>query len=610
MARSLGVICWLAVALICATGSTAASSSFEQQLTQADRLRRIDGQRFLQLLGELDAREDATASQLLRLRYLHAYQSVVYRNAPRQGIEQAKVLFNEATDPDLKFRAGSLLVTGYAITRDFTEGLRYLNQTLPMRNMVQDKDIRHDGIDSAAMLYNQLGQYALAKHYAEETLSDQPNPKTKCAAGLMLLEANFHLGALPNGDSAIRNDIQGCLAIGDKMAANFARVLLARKWSAEGEGGKAIELLDRHLAEVEGIGYDYLVAEVRALLADLRLGMDELAAAQRHAETVIARAGSLPSPKFLATAYNVLYQIAERQQQPVAALGFYRRYSEADRAHLTDVSARELAYQIVREETLQKSQQIERLHSENRLLQLQQRVDKQATQNTQLLVAMLTLLVALIGVWAYKVKRVQMSLRRMAQTDALTGINNRHHFTRQAERGLVESAQAGEPCALIMFDLDHFKAINDSYGHATGDWVLQQVANSCQPHCRQMDHQGRLGGEEFAIFLQGIDLRAATRLAEDCRVRLTQIDTRDSGYTFVITASFGVSATPACGYDLTKLLSNADRMMYSAKRAGRNRVHTFTGELSGHSQLQVVTRTDASPAGESSPAQQNDHRAG
>ena len=127
----------------------------------------------------------------------------------------------------------------------------------------------------------------------------------------------------------------------------------------------------------------------------------------------------------------------------------------------------------MREETLQKTQQIELLHGQNQVLHLQQRVDKQAGQNTQLLVVLLTFLVAAIAYWAYKVKRVQVSLRRFAETDALTGISNRHHFTQQVGQALAQSARAGEPCALIMFDLDHFKGINDSYGHVTGDWVLQ-----------------------------------------------------------------------------------------------------------------------------------------
>lgn len=586
----------IVLVLLCAAPTVRASGSFEQRLREADKLRSSDGRRFTTLLDELDARsKDATPVQLQRLRYLRAYQSVVYLNQVEVGIAQAKDLFAKAKGVDLKFRAGSLLANSYSINRNFREGLRYLNQTLPMRRRVQDKDIRHDGINAAATLYNQLGQYQLGLRYAQETLADTPNPRARCVAGLQQGESQYNLGTLPADDASIQHDIERCLVIGEKLPANFIRVVLARKWAARGDGDKAIALLEGHLAEVDGIGYHFLIAEVRSLLAELHLGKGELAVAQRHAEATIAQAEHLPSSMFLATAYNVLYQIAARQGQPVAALAFYRRYAEADKAHLTDVKARELAYQIVREETLQKTQQIERLHGENQLLLLQQRVDRQDNQNTRLMVLMLALLVALIGYWAYKVKRVQQSLRRFAETDALTGISNRHHFTLQAEQALAQSAADGEACALIMFDLDHFKTINDSYGHDIGDWVLKQVARTCEGLCRRIDQLGRLGGEEFAILLRGIDLQSATRLAEDCRVRLTQIDSRESGHAFVVTASFGVSATPLSGYNLAKLLSHADQMLYSGKRSGRNRVNAYTNDLLNPPQLQVVPRSNGFP---------------
>ncbi len=610
MARARGKTWRLAMvlALACVAPALAASASYEQRLAEADALRSADPQRFAILLDGLDVdAARSSAGQRQHLQYLRAYQSVVHRNHVDQGVAQAKVLFKQASIIDLRYRAGSLIANSYAINRNFSEGLRYLNQTLPMRKRVLDKDIRHDGIDAAAALYNQLGQYQLGLRYARETLADDPNARARCLAGHFQIESQYHLQLLSADDLALQQGIARCLAIKEKLPANFIRLVLARKWATRGEAGNAIALLEDNVAEVDAIGYNFLSAEVHALLAQLTLGQADVAAARRHAQEAISHATDLPSAMSLADAYNVLYQIAERQQEPVAALGFYRRYAEADKAHVTDVNARELAYQIVREETLQKTQQIERLNSENQLLVLQQRIDQQANQNTRLLMLLLALLVALIGYWAYKVKLVQQSLRRFAETDALTGISNRHHFTLRAERALVGAAADGEPCTLIMFDLDHFKLINDSYGHEIGDWVLKQVARTCEGLCRRMDQFGRLGGEEFAILLRGIDLCSATRLAEDCRVRLTQIDSGETGHAFMVTASFGVSATTLSGYNLDKLLSHADRMLYSGKRSGRNRVHAYTGELLLHPpQLQVVPRGDESPPEEAvSPVAQD-----
>ena len=240
-------------------------------------------------------------------------------------------------------------------------------------------------------------------------------------------------------------------------------------------------------------------------------------------------------------------------------------------AHQSDVKARELAYEIVRHETQQKNKEIE-------LLQAQQRLERENTQKAQLTTLFLAILLAGIVFWAFQVKRHQQQLKKLAQTDSLTGLGNRHFFTQKSERALVEAARAGEPASLVMFDLDHFKAINDTYGHGAGDWVLKQVGKTCSAHCRKIDYIGRIGGEEFAILLRGIDLAGAERLAEECRSQLAKIDTRDCGYSFVVTGSFGVSSSAQSGYDLSRLLSHADQMLYRAKNEGRNRVCAYTAE--------------------------------
>ena len=219
-----------------------------------------------------------------------------------------------------------------------------------------------------------------------------------------------------------------------------------------------------------------------------------------------------------------------------------------------------------------------------------------------LLFAIFTLFVVF---WAYKTKRMQMSVRRMAETDALTDICNRHHFTLQAEKMLAQGARSGEQASLIMFDLDHFKSINDNFGHVTGDWVLKQVAQTCSELCRSVDYFGRLGGEEFAILLRGCELKAATRIAEDCRLRVARIDSSGSGFEFQITASFGVSSTSTSKHDLDKLLSQADQVLYRAKRDGRNRVKAYTPDVTAELKDQVARlapsrhESVAAPAGSS-----------
>lgn len=520
--------------------------------------------------------KQANPGQRDRVAYLRAYSLMAYQRQLARGIAESAALLERAGDVNTRFRAALLVTNGHAVSRNFSEGLRYLDRAMGMQGKVTDRDLRVDGLATAAVLYNQLGQYRLGLRYSEEVLLGEARPRARCIASYLNLEARQGLGLLPSADRDILAAIDLCAGAREPFATNFTRVVLARKWADEGKTQGAILLLQRHVAEVEAIRYPGLSGLTHSLLAELLLKENRLEAAESHANTAIAEGRALPNSLPLVMAYTVLYQIAERRRDPSAALKYYKAYAEADKAYLDDVKARELAYQIARQENAQKTQQIELLDRQNQVLMLQQRLDKQDAANNQLTIALLVLAIGSVGFWAYRTKRVQVSLRRMADTDMLTGVSNRRHFSYGASQTLARCARDGEPAALIMFDLDHFKSINDRFGHDTGDWVLRQVASTCLQFRRSVDRFGRLGGEEFAFLLHGCDRAAAVRLADDCRVRLAQIDTRQSGHGFRITASFGVTSTMESGHELVRLLSHADRMLYRAKAEGRNRVAAFT----------------------------------
>jgi diguanylate cyclase (GGDEF)-like protein len=573
-ARSAAVVMTLAL-LIGASGSAAAQSSIGTLLARAEIARSTDPVQFQQDLRQLNAEmAQAAPPQQQQIAYLNVY-ALIYASHFDQGIRQAKQLIAATTDAKLKFRAGALIVNGYTLNGQFNEGLRQLEQTLSLISRVDDPELRQHGLISAAALYSQIGQYQLARHYAEVVMATPASAHWLCAASYVEFDALLHQQALPSSDGPLVQAIAQCTAQREMLMANLIRVSLARKWMAQGQRDRAITSLRDHMIEVQATRYPRLIAEVHSLLGELQYANGDMEGAQAEASLAVAQgAGILNTPPLVA-AYKTLYQIAESRDDLAGALAYYKQYAEADKGYLNEVKTRELAYQIVRNENQQKNQQIALLNRRNNVLQLQQEVDKQAAQNSRLMMLLSVLLALSIGYWAYKTWRLHASLRHMAETDALTCICNRHYFTVKSELSLAQCAKAREHAALIMFDLDHFKLINDSYGHATGDWVLTRVAAECSAMCRQMDHLGRLGGEEFAILLHGCDLKAATRIAEDCRVRLSRIDASESGYTFPITASFGVSDTTMSGYDLDKLLSHADQMLYRAKREGRNRVRTY-----------------------------------
>ncbi|WP_176520141.1 tetratricopeptide repeat-containing diguanylate cyclase [Pseudoxanthomonas wuyuanensis] len=561
----------MALVLCFACHPALAQDSAASLLKRADAVRTSDPTEFAKLLGLLEERTDyASSEEKMRFKLLKSH-AFLMKGQYELAVGELKEIRETAVDDELIFRAGSMLVNTYALTRQFEEGLRTLNDTLPLADKVADADIRHRGWLVAGVLYNQVGEYALGEHYSDKVAGDSPVGRSRCAAGNLKIESQMGLKRSVD-EGAVQQVIEICEEQKEPLLAGLTRTYLARVWAEAGKIKSAVALLERYLPDVQKNGYPLLISEYHSVMADLKLRQGEDAAAESHAQKAVENSTRLLGSQPLVSAYRTLYEIAEHRSDSELALKRYRDYADAEKAYSNDMKSRQLAYQIVRQQILQKNQQIDLLDKQNQVLQLQSKLNQQSAQNTRLMVILLVVLVASIGYWAYKIKRVQVSLKKMAETDALTDLCNRHHFTLQAERSLAQCARSGEEAALIMFDLDHFKQINDRYGHQTGDWTLKQVGEICKAFCRRVDTVGRLGGEEFAFLMYGCDMRAAKRLAEDCRVRIAAIDSRESGHVFATTASFGVASTLASGYSLARLLSHADRMLYRAKHLGRNRV--------------------------------------
>ncbi len=158
-------------------------------------------------------------------------------------------------------------------------------------------------------------------------------------------------------------------------------------------------------------------------------------------------------------------------------------------------------------------------------------------------------------------------------TDSLTGAGNREHFDTQLASELSFARRHKADCGVIIFDLDHFKKVNDTYGHPAGDEVLIQVAAAVRKELRAEDVFARYGGEEFAVILRGIDARGAGALGERLRQAASALVIRHGTHTLRVTLSAGCASAreldDARGEDLVAL---ADRRLYAAKRGGRNRV--------------------------------------
>jgi len=172
-------------------------------------------------------------------------------------------------------------------------------------------------------------------------------------------------------------------------------------------------------------------------------------------------------------------------------------------------------------------------------------------------------------------KKKNMLLQKLAQTDPLTELQNRRHMMTTLEAEFDRSSRVGSPFALLLIDLDHFKQVNDTYGHQLGDKVLQSTAWEIQAALRQYDSAARFGGEEFALLLPETTLNGANLVAERLRQGIHDIEFTGPLCELRISVSIGVAVMPHENINtISDLIRLADDALYTAKRNGRNRVES------------------------------------
>ena len=174
--------------------------------------------------------------------------------------------------------------------------------------------------------------------------------------------------------------------------------------------------------------------------------------------------------------------------------------------------------------------------------------------------------------------QAQAQLEAAAWQDELTGVANRRHLMQWSAAELAKRQQSQPVMGVMLLDIDHFKSVNDRYGHAAGDEALRVVAQVLRNSVRPGDAVGRYGGEEFAMLLPGTDLDSALAIAERVRANIASIGVVHEMRRFMLTASIGVASVMSGEVTVDAVLDRADRALYRAKSGGRNRVEAFDAE--------------------------------
>jgi len=178
---------------------------------------------------------------------------------------------------------------------------------------------------------------------------------------------------------------------------------------------------------------------------------------------------------------------------------------------------------------------------------------------------------------AARILELERRFREMARCDPLTKLLNRRAFFTAFQQQWSAAERNGKPLSCVMIDVDFFKKVNDTYGHPTGDTVLESLGRVLQANCRHSDSLCRYGGEEFCAILPGADGTAAMRWAQRCRESISETSILTKDGTIRVTVSLGVATRRAIVQTPEQLLDRADQALLNAKRLGRNRVERFEG---------------------------------
>lgn len=545
-------------------------------LDKADQIKHSDFDTFTRMLQDLEQQrgsmDDLAAS---RLGFLEGWRATWVGDYDK-GRSLLESVADASPDSVLRVRALATLINLLGVAHRYEDAFRRLNQMQELLPSVRDPRARFAALGEASQLLSSAGQFDAAEAYAKEMVTNAPEGETECKGMQHLLRARREANRLATIDPIYIKALATCEATGDTVFGETIRADIGAFYLAHKQPQAAIDTLAPHRDDLRNINYATLLAEFDATLASAYLAQDDLANAKRFALSAVA--GSVrdeyTDPRRMG--FRVLFEVEQKLGDAQAALDYHEKYMAADKAYLDDISARSLAFQLVDQQVVARKAEVDTLNKQNEILRLSNALDRKEVETGRLWIFVLGL--SLVGIVAIvlRLRRSQLRFMRMARRDGLTGICNREHFVEQSERVLAYGARSDRGACVILFDLDHFKNVNDTWGHAVGDEVLKRAVDVCRRALHACDVFGRLGGEEFAVLLPDCSPAQARARAEQLRLSISATSATPSRPELVVTASFGVASTLQCGFELHRLLVVADGALYRAKRSGRNCV--FMGD--------------------------------
>jgi len=469
------------------------------------------------------------------------------------------------------------LVDGNRALGHYESALQAMNESILLLPSIDSTNAKLLVLNGAVSLLTTLRAYDEALVLAERIIALDPSPagnRAQCHGLAAKIELNYKLGNRQLAESLVPQTLLACDASKEHMASLIVKSFAAIDLIDSGQYAKGITTslpLVQQFHTV-GTGSNWLAA-VEEALARAYLKTGDMERAEYFGTQAYQRAQAAKDLDWQEKTSETMAAVKRAQGQLTAAIGYYEINLAFKKKAFDDQQQKNLAYQRVKFENQDKANQMALLEQKNKNLNTEKALQHGKYQNLVLLLTLGLVALAILGASLVRTLRQKNSFRKSAQIDGLTQVSNRAHFTECAQKAFNNKDSV---VSLVLFDMDFFKKINDTYGHATGDWVLKTVCHTVQRRLPKDACMGRMGGEEFAICLPTFSAEETRAVAERCRKAIATVDSRHSGFNFQMTASFGIATRDANGsFSFEQALAAADKALYFSKNEGRNRVTVY-----------------------------------
>ncbi len=555
-------------------------NSYATRLVELEKIRKLDRPKFDDGLMALEPELNSmNAADLCHYNYLVIYKES-FKGDYSASINALEDLKKSCDTPENLARIAQFLANLQVITGDFETALKNLNTAIQITDNTEDNYLRSLTNNVAAISYRLMNQDEIALKYADLLITGDFTEDDKCMGEFNKYRIYLRQGRGDAYKDDIKSAINRCEGVNNLIASLFLRFDQIRYQFPEKNGHvtealAAVKTLDSLAEAVDQTDFKNIKVYYHALQAHVYWVANLNEEAKFYGELAVKENASIGESEQLVLALDVLIQLSLEDKSMQPAYQYLAKKNNIEKSIYERKLATQVAYYRVKHANLAQELQIDQLNQNNRLLELENKLAEETTKKQQLMMLLIASLLLLLGVWTYKIKKRHDYFKEVAEIDHLTQVFTRKAFEEKVNEMLELNAARKRPVNVAIMDLDHFKNVNDQFGHLVGDWVLKQVILTCEEVADQDILVARLGGEEFSIVSPGITQLEMMRLMEKMRHAIETMDCSESGAAFDITASFGVTSTIHSGYRISMLLTHADLALFEAKNKGRNEVVAY-----------------------------------